>query len=249
MTQWGPYSFNYPILWWEKTDSSGKMYFDIIGPSGKWKTINNKGVSGLSALSGVFPGQLVVQKDSAALAAIDIEMEYMGKEIISPFGIKYPAGHPYLFHYREFDIPFQWEMKWFVFDSTNDPIKHNVEFIKLLNNKPIKVTKGIDISNVFGKGFGKNIPKEKIATVSATDIDIPDGLYRIGISASEMARVYIDGKIIIENWDPSKTIYDEDYHQDTIIPLKGKHTIRIEQAQYGDYGMLNFAIQPVYKND
>jgi hypothetical protein len=61
-----------------------------------------------------------------------------------------------------------------------------------------------------------------------------------------MAKVYVDGKLIMENWAPAKLIYDADYHKDIITPLKGKHTIRIEQAQYGDYGMLNFVMQPVY---
>jgi hypothetical protein len=74
-------------------------------------------------------------------------------------------------------------------------------------------------------------------------------LYRVGISASEIVRVYIDDKLIIENWDPSKIVNDEDYHRDAVVALKGKHSVRVEQAQYGNYGMLNFAIQPVHKNN
>ncbi|MGZ3766630.1 MAG: right-handed parallel beta-helix repeat-containing protein [Mucilaginibacter sp.] len=249
MTQWGPYSFNYPILWWNKTDSSGKMYFDLIGPAGKWKIVQIKGVSSPSTLSGTFPGQLIVQKNAVGLADIDIELEYIGVEIISPFGQKYSKGRSYPFHYREFDVPYQWQTKWFVFDTTNDPSKHEDQFKKLLAGPPAKVTKGEVISTVFGQGFGKNIPREKIATVSTTEIDVPDGLYRIGISASEMVKVYIDDKLIIENWDPAKLIYDADYHHDAFIRLNGKHSMRIEQAQYGDYGMLNFIIQPVYKNN
>jgi parallel beta-helix repeat protein len=249
MTQWGPYSFNYPILWKEKADSTGKMYFDMIGPAGKWKITNIKGASNPSALSGAFPDRLVVQKDTAGITAIDIELEYQGEAVTSPFGIKYKAGSTYRFHYREFAPSFQWQTKWFAFDTTNDPLKHLEQFKKLLAGAPVKVTQGKILSSVFGQGFGKNIPKEKIATVSTAEINIPDGLYRIGISASEIVKVYIDGKIIIENWNPAKIVYDEDYHCDALIHLNGKHSIRIEQAQYADYGMLNFSIQPVYKND
>ncbi|HEY8780419.1 MAG TPA: right-handed parallel beta-helix repeat-containing protein [Mucilaginibacter sp.] len=249
MTQWGPYSFNYPIAWEEKTDSTGKIYFDMIGPAGKWKILHIKGASNPSVLNGVFPGKLVVQKDSAVLTDIDIGMVYKGEEVISPFGKKYAKGAPYTFHYRKFDIPFKWQMKWFVFDTTSDPIKHPSQFNKLISGTPVKITGGHVLSNVFGLGFGKNIAREKISTVSDAGIDVPDGLYRIGISASEMTKVYIDDKLILENWDPAKLIYDADYHRDIIIPLKGKHLVRIEQAQYGDYGMLNFVIQPVYKNN
>ncbi|HZX59615.1 MAG TPA: right-handed parallel beta-helix repeat-containing protein, partial [Mucilaginibacter sp.] len=249
MTQWGPYSFNYPILWWNKTDSTGKMYFDLAGPAGGWKIVSMKGASKPSVSAGVIPDELVVQRDTSSLTDVDIELQYRGGEIISPFGIKHKAGRPYTFHYRQFDIPYHWQMKWFAFDTTTDPVKNQAGFKKLLVGTPVKITQGVDLSTVFGKAFGKNIPKEKIATVSTSGIDVPEGLYRIGISASEMVRVYIDDKLIIENWDPAKLIYDADYHRDATISLKGKHTIRIEQAQYGDYGMLNLRIQPVYKDN
>ncbi|MCR8557716.1 right-handed parallel beta-helix repeat-containing protein [Mucilaginibacter sp. BJC16-A38] len=244
MDQWGPYNFDYPIAWWQKTDSTGKMYFDVMGPAGKWKIVKIKGAGNPSVQGGTVPSKLTVQKDLAALTDIDIEMEYTGSAITSPFGVRTKTGAPYIFHYREFDVPFHWQMKWFVFDATSDPVKNGTAFNKLLSGAPVKTTEGKEIGNVFGKAFGKNIAREKIATVSTTAIDVPGGVYRIGISASEIVRVYIDDKLIIENWDPAKLKNDEDNHKDTIIPLNGRHSIRIEQAQYADYGMLNFSITP-----
>lgn len=247
MTQWGPYSFKYPIAWRNKTDSSGKISLDMVGPTGKWKIISAKGVTQPSTTSGTVPGSLIVQGDTTALADIDIQFEYTGEAVTSTFGAKYKTGQPYRFHYRQFDIPYKWETKWFVFDTTNEPLKNEAKFRQLLAGQPVKTTQGPDLSTVFGKGFGKNIAREKIATVSTSVINVPQGLYRIGISASEMVRVYIDDKLVVENWDPSKLIYDANYHRDAIVTLKGLHTIRVEQAQYGDYGMLNLIIQPVYK--
>lgn len=245
MTQWGPYSFDYPILWPEKTDSTGKIYFDVMGPQGKWKIVKMKGVTGPSVVSGTVPGRLVVQKNASALADIDIEMEYRGGEVVSPFGIKYAKGRPYIFHYRAFAVPFQWQTSWFTFDDTNDPLKHNNLFNTLLGGTPRKITAGTDLNRVFGQGFGKNLPREKIATVSASAIDVPYGVYRVGVSASEIFKVYIDDKLVLENWDPAKIINDEDYHRDAVVTLKGRHVIRVVQAQYGDYGMLNLKLLPL----
>jgi len=249
MTEWGPYSFHYPIAWRNKTDTTGKIYFDMFGPAGTWKIISIKGVSNPSALSGIFPGQLTAQKDTAALTNIDIELEYKGGLITSPFGIKNKADKPYRFHYMEFAIPYQWQTNWFTFDTTNDPLKNPAQFTKLLAGTPVKTTKGKDLGLVFGQGFGKNISRTKIATVSTTDINVPEGTYKLGISASEMVKVYVDDKLIIENRDPSKLIYDADYHRDATLSLNGRHTIRVEQAQYSDYGMLNIDIRPVNKNN
>jgi len=242
MNEWGPYNFSYPIAWWQKTDSTGKMYFDMMGPAGKWKIVKMKGASNASASNGEFPTKITVQKNTSALTDIDIEMEYTGEAVTSPFGVKYKAGSPYTFHYREFARTYNWQMKWFAFDDTNDPLKHEAEFKKLITGMPVKITSGKELHNVFGKNFGKNIARQKIATVSTTDIDVPQGTYKIGVSASELVKLYIDDKLVIENWDPAKLKNDEDNHKDAIVPLKGKHTIRIEQAQYGDYGMLNLVV-------
>jgi parallel beta-helix repeat protein len=245
MNEWGPYSFTHPILWLDKTDSIGKMYFELLGPAGRWKVISVKGVSNLSVNSVTLPAHLTAQKDTSSLTDIDIKLEYVGKEIISQFGKKYTSGKPYVFHYREFAVPYHWQMRWFAFDTLSDPAKHNDQFEKLISGVPDKISEGNDLSTVFGKNFGKGVPRQKIATVSSSFIDVPDATYRIGISASEIVKVYIDDKLIIENWDPAKLVYDADYHKDAKVHLKGKHTIRIVQAQYGDYGMLNLRIQPV----
>jgi hypothetical protein len=248
MTPWGPYNFRYPMVWWTKTDSTSKMYFDIWGPEGQWKIKKLKGVSSPVAVSGKVPGQLCVQMNNTPLIDIDIELEFRGDEVVSPFGVKYAAGRPYVFHFKEFAVPLQWQMKWFAFDSSSDPVKNETSFRQLLASAPVKVTEGNDLSRVFEQGFGKNIAKEKVATISTAEIEVPEGLYRVGISASELARVYIDGKLIIDSWDPAKKIYDADYHKETIMHLKGKHTIRIEQAQFGSYGMLFLVLQPTGKN-
>ncbi|HVW96101.1 MAG TPA: NosD domain-containing protein [Mucilaginibacter sp.] len=243
MNEWGPYNFAYPVAWWQRTDSTGRMYFDMMGPAGKWKIIRMKGVSRPTERSGSFPGMLSVQKDTTPLTDIDIEMEYTGQVVTSPFGEKYPAGKPYRFHYREFTLPTHWRMDWFAFDDTNDPLKHPSAFNALIAGKPVKTTEGSQLNNIFGKGFGKNIGTEKIATVSVAAVDFPEGKYRVGISASELVKLYIDDKLVIENWDPAKLKYDEDNHKDATISLKGRHHIRIVQTQYGSYGMLNLRLQ------
>jgi parallel beta-helix repeat protein len=243
MNEWGPYNFSYPIAWWQKTDSTGLMHFDMMGPQGDWEIVKMKGVSKPSKMAGKFPGSFAVKKDTSTTTDIDIEFAYLGSAITSPFGLKYRPGYPYTFHYREFNAPTQWQMQWFAFDDTNEPLKHEPEFKKLIAGTPVKTTTGKLLADVFGKNFGKNIARQKIATVSTTEINVPAGTYRLGISASELVKLYVDSKLVIENWDPAKLKNDEDNHKDVIIKLSGRHTICVEQAQYDDYGMLNFRLE------
>lgn len=243
MREWGPYDFQSPILWWTKTDSSGKMYFDILGPKGEWKVKNTKGVYDLSAEKGQVPGGLSVHKRPNE--DINITLEYMGQRVISPFGQKYPAGTSYLFSYKKLFLPTLWNVKLFSFTDSTDPVKHPVAFEKMLSSSsPLKqiIVKRLD--NSFWNKLGTNLPASKITTVSTAEINFPKGRYLIGVSAGDIVKVYIDNKLVINAWDTSKLVYDADYHHQTTLSLKGRHNLRIVQAQYGSYGMLYFTLNP-----
>ena len=240
MTEWGPYDFRSPILWWKKTDGS-TMYFDILGPEGTWKVKTAKGVKDISSLKGTVPGKLSFVKESGE--NIMIELTYDGKEVISPFGEEYPAGVPYIFKYNEVNLAQNWNVKLFSFDKSTDPLNKPEGFKKMLESStPIREAKVHEINNSFWQGSHEKLPDSKTALKASAVLDFPKGNYVIGVSAGEMVRIYIDGKLFIDAWDPSKVIYDADYHHERTVSLKGKHTIELEQAQYGSYGFLYLTI-------
>jgi parallel beta-helix repeat protein len=243
MTEWGPYNFSYPILWLTKTDSTGKMFFDVIGNAGVWKIKKMQGVSQPSVTNGSVPAVITFQKNNSSIKDINIEMEYKGAAIIAPFGKKYKAGTPFNFSYKEFDMPMAWKVKWYAFDSTSDPIKQPAAFQHLLNSTPIKTAETKALNYVWWNGLGKGFPDSNLATVSTTAINIPKGMYQLSVSAGDIVKVFVDDKLVMDAWDISKKVYDADYHNDASIALGGKHIIRIEQAQYGGYGMLVFKLQ------
>jgi hypothetical protein len=243
MTEWGAYNFGYPMLWLTKTDSTGKMFFDVYGNEGKWRIKRMQGVSAPSALKGSIPGQLTFQKNNSSIVDINIELEYAGVPVISPFGKKYKAGSPYIFSYNEFNLPIVWKVNWYAFDSSSDPLKQHASFRHLLNGEPVNTAEKKELNYTWWNGAGKGFPDSSFATVSTANINIPKGTYRIGITAGDIVKVFIDGKVIIDAWDISKKIFDADYHNDASVALDGKHTIRIEQAQYDGYGMLVFTLR------
>jgi parallel beta-helix repeat protein len=241
MTQWGPYDFRSPILWWTKTDSTGKMYFDIEGPSGKWKVKTVKGVDDLSATEGTVPGKLSFHKIPGE--PTDVEIVYTGVEVTSPFGKKYAAGATYLFSYKKAWIPENWDVKLFSFDKSTDPLTKQAAFNNLIRSSAsLKETRVTELNNSYWNGA--RIPGSNIATTASSTIDFPKGSYVIGVTGGEMVRLYIDHKLVIDAWDPSKVINDADYHHEVTVTLKGRHTLTVEQAQYGGYGLLYLAIHP-----
>jgi parallel beta-helix repeat protein len=247
MTEWGPYDFRSPILWQTKKDSN-EIHFDILGPEGTWKIKSLQGIDSLSATSGTVPGKLKAYVDRNK--TIDIRLVYTGGPVVSPFGKKYAAGSAYPFGYEKFYIPITWMARLFSFNDANDPIHHPDDFKKLIDGSPPlrQITTDVMDNNLWNPSRDR-LPAEKIATVAVGQAYFPKGRYVIGVSAGEMVRVYIDGKLVIDAWDPSKVIYDADYHHDAAVTLKGHHTIRIEQAQYGGYGMLYVTVKPEKQYD
>jgi parallel beta-helix repeat protein len=241
MTEWGPYDFQSPILWLTKTDNSGIMYFDIFGPKGTWRVKNLIGVANLTATSDSVPGKLSVHKNGNN--EIAVKLEYIGNEIISPLGKEYPSGSTYVFSYNDLHLPVTWAVQLFSFDKTTDPVEQPKAFSTMLRSgTPLRETKAANLNMSYWDKLDKNLPNANIATLATGEIDFPKGHYTIGVSAGDIVRVYIDNKLVINAWDKNKLINDADYHHDAKVSLEGKHTIRVEQAQYGDYGMLYLTI-------
>jgi parallel beta-helix repeat protein len=243
MTPWGPYDFRSPILWWTRTDASGTMYFDIEGPAGSWKVKSAEGVEGLSAQGGSVPGSLTFHKKEGQSVAV--ELEYTGGEITSPAGKKYAAGIPYAFGYQQLDLAQSWKMQLYAFDRTTHPVKQPAAFEKMVRTTtPLKETTVTGLNNNYWDTRRDKLPTSRTATCATATIDFPKGSYVIGVSGGDIVRVYVDNKMVINAWDPSKLRNDADYHHDVTLSLKGQHTIRVEQAQFGSYGILYMNILP-----
>lgn len=243
MTEWGPYNFAYPLIWWTNTKDRDSIDFDVYGPAGNWKVKKLEGAKLLSA-SGSMPGKLLVKKDAHSKKPLYIALEYKGDAFTDPFGNKIEKNQPYVFEYTGNSIPMQWSVSWFAFDKKNDPLHHPAEFERLLkDSSPIAgiVTSASEFDQA--KGRLHQLPGNHFATIVNTSIQVPAGKYIIGLTAGEMARLYVDGKLLIDAWDPEKIQFDADYHHETTVTLKGKHHIQIIKAQYGGYGMLDCQIR------
>ncbi len=243
ITQWGPYDFLYPILWLANIDSSGKMFFDILGPKGKWTIKNSKGVKNISANSGNFPSSITAEKISDDIV---IDALYTGESFTSQFGKKYPANKPYTFSFREFDPQITWDVKWYKWDLSHDPNKNYEVFKEVLAATPVKTEISKKLDYTWWGGIGKNLPADSFATVATGILHVPKGKYDLGITADDIVKVFIDGKLIIDFWDAKKYVYDEGTHHSTIIELDGKkHNIRVEHVENAGYATLIFTLSPL----
>ena len=72
---------------------------------------------------------------------------------------------------------------------------------------------------------------------------IEKGEYELGVTWDDAVRVYVDGKLLIDEWNPSKYKFDESPHKKIKLHLGGRHTFRVEHIELGGFATLSLKLK------
>ncbi len=106
VNEWGPYDFRYPSIWLRTVDGqpagkSGNTYtFALFGPHGNWKITGGQGFQSFSRKTGAMPATLVAETNSKETDSLRIELEFVGEQVITPFGDTLKRGTVQLFSWK-----------------------------------------------------------------------------------------------------------------------------------------------------
>jgi hypothetical protein len=267
ITEWGPYDFRSPVIWNNNpTDTGTVLKFDLLGPKGKWVIKNYRGVKDLSARNGIFPATLTANKVKGERTDIFIELEYTGESILSPFGDKIAAGRPFKFSFRKFFQPVNWTVNWFPVDTVPVeggiyPRKQEVKAVYTKgHDQPFKrVTtdkldyawwggiKSDSLLFVAADSTRRKAVKQytQFVTIAEGKAELLPGNYELGVTWDDMVRVYIDDKLVLEEWDPSLYKFDESPHKKIRLRLGGAHRFRVEHVELGGFACLSLKIKRI----
>jgi hypothetical protein len=96
ITNWGPYNFEYPLVWLKSIDSTGLYHFEVLGNiTASWHLKSISGFTIVDSLTGVFPATFTAVPTSntgAATTTKNIIFEYTGPDYINQFGIVEKTG-------------------------------------------------------------------------------------------------------------------------------------------------------------
>ncbi|HUR65667.1 MAG TPA: right-handed parallel beta-helix repeat-containing protein [Chitinophagaceae bacterium] len=250
ITEWGPYDFKYPILWHTNpVDTSRVMAFKLLGPKGQWKIVSLRGVCCLSDATKTrnFPGEILFNKIPGEENDIEIVMEYKGASFVDQFGKRVPANKPYKFKFRKFFQPINWEVLFYRLDTTSyNPIRAGTLFSATEKKAPFRTEKVNKIDYAWWGGIKEaGIQYTQFITVASGTANIVKGKYELSVTWDDAVRVYVDDKLVLDEWTPSKYTFDESPHKKVIVELDGEHHFRVEHIELGGFATLALKIKPV----
>ena len=247
ITEWGPYDFHSPIIWnTNPTDTSDVMQFDIKGPIGKWRIISYKGVDSISAKNGTVPASITAKRAKTERTDINIQLEYAGEDIKTQMGEIIPKGVPYLFSYHKFFQPVDWTVNWFRLDTTvYNPIRTGELFAPNIRMLPVKTEKIQKLDYAWWGGIKTNEGQfTQFITIAEGAGNFKQGTYEFGVTWDDAVRLYIDNKLVIDEWNPSKYNFVESPHKKIKLGLtEGVHNFRIEHIGLGGFATLALKIK------
>jgi hypothetical protein len=101
ITNWGPYNFDYPLIWLTNIDSAGIYHFEVLGNiTASWRLHSISGFTIVDSLTGVFPAAFTAVPTTSS--ARSIAFEYNGPDYKNQFGVTEKTGS--LFGYNLSDL-------------------------------------------------------------------------------------------------------------------------------------------------
>ena len=195
----------------------------VLGPAGAWKVSRVTGGT-LSAQSGVVPGEVTFTPAVGAAETI-IELSYMGGEIVTPRGRRVAAGERYVFSFARFDPPIDWATRWYAWTEASDPIAAPGAFRKVLDGPPVVAERARRLDYINGRALRDGLPADGAALVAEGRVVLPPGpahAYLLRVISDDGVRVWVDGRLVVDNWDVHGSEID------TARLSGGAHTLRIE---------------------
>jgi parallel beta-helix repeat protein len=234
--EWGPYDYRSPKLWPADSSRSTGLALRVLGPEGAWRVVSRRGVAAVSRDSGRVGDTIVVTPSSGAEGDWAVELEYRGAATVSPRGARGAAGMPVRFSYERFDPATDWTVRMFAWSDSTDPREHANAFAALLRTSPLIERRERRLEYMWYRPRIDGLPVENWALEAESRLELPAGRYTLRTISDDAVRVWVDGALVIDRWDPHGS--EVDY-----APVSGgAHDVRVQYFQVGGWTELRLDV-------
>ena len=199
--EWGPYDYSAPKIW-PAGDSTRATPLRLVvhGPAGRWSLIAQSGVQDVSASSGRTGDTIRVTPRPDSSGTWQVVLEYRGATTTSARGVRTAAGVPVRFSYERYEPPIAWQVKAWAWPDSLDPRRDGNW--QRLTSAPLlfeRTWPRLDI--MWYRPTIRELPQARFALEATGTVTLPQGEYTLRSISDDGIRVWVDGKLVIDNWD------------------------------------------------
>ena len=237
---WGPYDWKSPKLWPVGRDNALPLKLRVLGPKGRWRVVAREGVATLSADSGRVGDTITVTPTAGRETDFSVALEYVGGAVTSSFGEQVAAGKPVRFEWSRFVPAATWHVAFHPFDSTKASRNDTTAVARAFQAAAVAT---LDTNRLDLTWYGppkKIIPQANVLTEATATLSLVPGRYVLRTIADDAIRIYIDGKLVLDDWVPG-----ESHAKEVSFQASGEHRFRVEHLQLDGWYELRLDIERV----
>lgn len=234
--EWGPYDWRFPRLWPVDSTHALPLRLAVLGPAGTWRVVERRGVADLSQVTGRVGDTLSVIPQVDSLGDWSLTLEYRGGATVTSRGERNAAGVPVRFSYGQYEPKANWELRFFAWDDSTDPRTQAERFQALLRTAPVISRRAPRLDFMWYRPTIPSLPQARFAMESTASVTVPPGTHTLRTISDDGVRVWVDGKLVIDNW----SLHGSEVDQVAIAP--GRHDLRVQFFQVDGWVELRLEI-------
>jgi len=234
---WGPYDYRAPRLW-PAGDSThaNPIRLGVHGPAGTWRLVSRRGVRSISSTAGRVGDTITVAVHPDSAGDWNVELEYRGGEVVSARGLRTPAGTPVRFSWGNWEPATAWTLRAWAWSDSLDPRGGDGNWERMKAGPTVLERTVSRLDYEWYRPTIRELPQARYAFEAESRITLPPGEYTLRTLSDDGIRVWVDGQLVIDNWDLHGTEIDH-------AELRGgTHEIRVRYFQIDGWAELRLDV-------
>jgi len=129
-----------------------------------------------------------------------------------------------------------WAAKFFVWTDASDPRSKPAAFKALMARAPLLTRQESKLDYEWYAPAIESLPRERWALDAKGSVDLDHGAYSIRTISDDAIRVWVDGKLVIDDWKPHESVVDH------AVIHGGRHKLEVQYYQVDGWTELRLDI-------
>jgi hypothetical protein len=140
------------------------------------------------------------------------------------------------FAFGNFEPAQEWDVKFFVWSDSADPRDKGRAFAALLRGAPVATARAPRLDYMWYRPTIAALPQSKWALEATSTVTLAPGAHTLRTISDDAVRVWVDGKLAIDDWKPHESTVD------TAPIAAGRHELRVQYLQVDGWTELRLDI-------